>query len=114
MEFAFSPANPGFVGGQDGGLGSRHTPGAWPLGHVQAWLVGVATGREPARADSVDRLVRAAFVDGMLPEAWVRDGAELIPIRHWFGWPGAALGAFWLLDRRGTWDALAARRVGVS
>jgi hypothetical protein len=114
MEFAFSPANPGFVGGQDGGLGSGHTPGAWPLGHVQAWLAGVALGDAPAAAAALDRLQRAAFADGMLPEAWVCDGAELIPIRHWFGWPGAALGAFWLLDRRGTWDSLAARRVGVS
>lgn len=28
-------------------------------------------------------------------------------IRHWFAWPGAALGAFWLLDRRQAWAAIA-------
>jgi hypothetical protein len=103
MEFAFSPANPGFVGGKDGGLGSDHTPGAWPLGHIQAWLAGVAVGDRPAAAAALDRLQRAAFTDGMLPEASVREGAEMIAIRHWFAWPGAALGAFWLLDRRGAW-----------
>jgi hypothetical protein len=109
MEFAFSPANPGFVGGREGGLGSGHTPGAWPLGHIQAWLVGVAVGEKPAAAAALDRLKRVAFADGMLPEACVRAGAEMVPIRHWFAWPGAALGAFWLLDRRGAWDALAPR-----
>jgi hypothetical protein len=114
MEFAFSPANPGFVGGQEGGLGSGHTPGAWPLGHIQAWVVGLALGEEPAAAAALDRLKRAAFADGMLPEAYVRAGAEMIPIRPWFAWPGAALGAFWLLDRRGAWDALAARQPGIS
>jgi meiotically up-regulated gene 157 (Mug157) protein len=106
MAFAFSVANPGFVDGLDGGLGSRHTGGAWPLGHIQAWLVGRATGDSEAAMAALDRLQRAAFADGMLPEARVIDDGETIAIRHWFAWPGAALGAFWLLDRRQGWDAI--------
>jgi uncharacterized protein len=106
MAFAFSAANPGFVDGPEGGLGSRHTPGAWPLGHVQAWLVGRAMGNETAAIAALDRLRRAAFDDGMLPEARVVDGSATVAIRHWFAWPGAALGAFWLLDRRHAWEAV--------
>jgi hypothetical protein len=108
IEFAFSPANQGFVDGPDGGLGSRHTPGVWPLGQIQAWLVGRATGDEPTTASALERLERAAFTDGMLPEAIRSDEAGPSPVRQWFAWPGAALGAFWLLDRRGAWDVLAA------
>jgi meiotically up-regulated gene 157 (Mug157) protein len=106
MAFAFSVANPGFVDGPDGGLGSRHTPGAWPLGHIQAWLVGRAMGDEAATRAAIGRLQRAAFADGMLPEARAIDDGESIAIRHWFAWPGAAFGAFWRLDRRGAWDAI--------
>jgi hypothetical protein len=108
MAFAFSPANPGFVEGPDGGLGSRHTPGAWPLGHIQAWLVGRVMGDNGATTAALDRLQRAAFADGMLPEARVIDHGESIAIRHWFAWPGAALGACMLIDRR---SACAAFRV---
>ena len=110
MEFAFSPANPGYVRGPQGGLGSRHTPGAWPLGHIQAWLVGRAQGDGPATAAALERLEQAAFADGMFPEALVPDGAATSPVRHWFAWPGAALGAFTLLDRRQAWDTIAAVR----
>jgi len=106
MAFAFSPANHGFVDGPDGGLGSRHTPGAWPLGHIQAWLVSRAVGDSAATTAALDRLLRAAFADGMLPEARVIDHGESFAIRHWFAWPGAALGAFVLLDRRVAWDAV--------
>lgn len=108
MAFAFSEANPGFVGGRDGGLGSRHTPGAWPLGHIQAWLVGRAMGYETATATALDRLRRAAFDDGMFPEACVPDEMGPIQVRHWFAWPGAAFGAFWWLDERGSWETLRA------
>jgi hypothetical protein len=93
-----------------GGLGSRHTPGAWPLGHIQAWLVGRAQGDGPATAAALERLEQAAFADGMFPEALVPDGAATSPVRHWFAWPGAALGAFTLLDRRQAWDTIAAVR----
>jgi hypothetical protein len=106
VAFAFSPANSGFVDGPDGGLGSRHTPGAWPLGHIQAWLVGRAMGDNVATMAALDRLQRAAFADGMLPEARVIEDGERVAIRHWFAWPGAALGAFWLLDRRNAWGAV--------
>lgn len=108
MAFAFSGANAGFVDGPDGGLGSSHTGGAWPLGHLQAWLVGRATGDDAATTAALDSLQRAAFADGMLPEARLVDDGEAIAIRHWFAWPGAALGAFMLLDRRTAWDALRA------
>jgi hypothetical protein len=108
MAFAFSLANPGFVDGPGGGLGSRHTPGAWPLGHIQAWLVGRAMGDNVATTAALDRLRRAAFADGMLPEAVISDSGGSVPVRHWFAWPGAALGAFTLLDRRHAWDMIAA------
>ena len=107
--FAFSTENPGFVGGPAGGLGSRHTPGVWPLGHVQAWLAGRIVGDEAAAAGALARIVSAAFPDGMLPEAVVADGDAPVPIRHWFAWPGAAIGALWLLDQGPGLDTIAAR-----
>jgi hypothetical protein len=110
MAFAFSPANPGFVAGFEGGLGSRHTPGVWPLGLIQAWIFARAVGDDDAATAALDRLQRAAFADGMLPEARVLDSGGSVPVRHWFAWPGAALGAFTLLDRRHAWDMIAAVR----
>ncbi|HET9519838.1 MAG TPA: glycoside hydrolase family 125 protein [Candidatus Limnocylindrales bacterium] len=112
VEYSFSPANPAFVDGPEGGLGSAHTPGCWPLGLVQAWLVGRITGDEGAAAVALDRLQRAALRDGMLPETLVADGPAVVPVRHWFAWPGAALGAFWLLDRRDALGLLDARPPG--
>lgn len=108
MRYAFSSANPGMVAGSDGGLGSRHTPGVWPLGLIQAWLTSRIRGDEAGAAAALQRLESAAFQDGMLPEALVRDGDATIPVRHWFAWPGAALGALWLLDRDGRLEMLAA------
>jgi hypothetical protein len=49
---------------------------------------------------------RAAFADGMFPEARTPDSTEAV--RHWFAWPGAAFGAFWSLDQRDEWDLLRA------
>jgi hypothetical protein len=109
MAFAFSPANPGFVDGAAGGLGSRHTPGVWPLGLVQAWLVSRIRGDAVGAAVALERLDDAAFGDGMLPEAIVRDGGAAVPVRHWFAWPGAAFGALWLLDGASRLDVLEAR-----
>jgi meiotically up-regulated gene 157 (Mug157) protein len=91
MAFAFSSMNEGgYYPGPVGGLGSVHTPGAWPLGDVQEFLYARLIG-DPARAGAVlDRLVSTACWDGSLPEARdPNDGA--VRSRHWFGWPGAAL-----------------------
>jgi meiotically up-regulated gene 157 (Mug157) protein len=91
MAFAFSLANEGgYYSGPVGGLGSIHTPGAWPLGDVQEFLYARMT-RDTARAEAVmDRLATTACWDGSLPEA--RDPINgAVRSRHWFGWPGAAL-----------------------
>jgi meiotically up-regulated gene 157 (Mug157) protein len=45
---------------------------------------------------ALQRLIAAAFGDGMLPEAYDPDGSGSA-VRHWFAWPGSALGAL-LLD----------------
>jgi hypothetical protein len=101
MSFAFSDANPAWVGGRRPGLGSAHTPGAWTLGDVQAWIRARIerdpTGTEAAMA----RLEEMAFADGMLPEAYAEGDPR---IRHWFAWPGAALAALRLLDAAGALD----------
>lgn len=109
IDFAFSRANPGYVTARMGGLGSAHTPGAWTLGDIQGWLVARTIGDDAAAGASLERLVQAAFGDGMLPEAYQSSAESVTRIRHWFAWPGAALGAFWLLDRRGALELLAAQ-----
>jgi hypothetical protein len=109
MAFAFSPANPWCVPGQDGGLGSAHTPGPWTLGHVQAWMASSLRGDAAAARAALERLIAAAFADGMLPEVAAGRGRGAEPIRHWFAWPGAALGALALLSGR----ALLQARLGV-
>lgn len=91
MEFAFSPDNKdGFYPGEFGGLGSIHTPGAWPLGDVQE-LIYARLARDRPRFDQViDRLHATACWDGSLPEA--RHPATGEPLsRHWFAWPNCAL-----------------------
>lgn len=105
MDWAFSPANPGYVAGDQGGLGSRHTPGAWTLGDVQQWIVARTVGGEEAGRMALERLRAAAFDDGMLPEAYSAGGPD-IRIRHWFAWPGAAIGAFLVLDARGELESV--------
>lgn len=100
MRFALSEANPGHVPGRFGGLGSRHTPGTWPLGDIQTW-VAASLGGERARAvAAVSRLLRAATRDGLLPEAYDPRTGRLSS-RQWFAWPSATLGALWLLDSGG-------------
>lgn len=99
MDFAFSPRNPGWFGGRRHGLGSVHTPGPWPLGDVQAWIVARTAGDRWAADDALARVRDAAFVDGMLPEAYPNGGEE--PVRQWFAWPGAALAAVRILDADG-------------
>ena len=98
MDFAFSPANPGWVAGTRAGLGSAHTPGVWTLGDLQAWIHARATGDEPAVREAIARLRASALADGMLPEACDPDDGT--PIRLWFAWPGAAFAALSLADRR--------------
>jgi uncharacterized protein len=97
MAFAFGPQNPGWAGGRLPGLGSAHTPGAWTLGDVQAWISARARDDEAAADRAMRRIEAVAFADGMLPEAYATDDAE--PVRHWFAWPGAALAALRVLDR---------------
>jgi uncharacterized protein len=109
-DFAFSPRNPGWFAGRRSGLGSVHTPGPWPLGDVQAWIVARSVGDRGAADDALARLREAAFEDGMLPEAYPTEGEE--PIRHWFAWPGAVLAALRILDTNGRLEPMlrAARR----
>lgn len=86
---AFSPRNPSFFSGLHAGLGSLHTPGPWPLGHVQARLVARVLGDPAAEQGAVSALAAASYWDGALPEA--SDPATGEPIsRPWFAWPGAA------------------------
>jgi uncharacterized protein len=96
MRFAFGPANPGFAAGRRGGLGSLHTPGSWPLGHVQAWLAGRAAGEADTVAAAERSLAALALWDGALPEASdPRSGRPCS--RPWFAWPGATVSTL-LLD----------------
>ncbi len=93
MAFAFSSANEGMAEGRFGGLGSRHTPGAWPLGDAQELLWARVIGDEARCTRVLQRVHATAFPDGALPEA--RDPQTGAPIsRHWFAWPNAAL--FWV------------------
>jgi hypothetical protein len=91
MRFAFDPENPGYVDGPMGGLGSRHTPGTWTLGDIMGWVAFGLMGADEASEAALERLVRSAFTDGMLPEAYDPEGSGSA-VRHWFAWPGAALG----------------------
>lgn len=103
MSFAFSPANPGWSGGRLAGLGSAHTPGAWTLGDVQAWIRARLLGDHSEAQAALDRLELVAFSDGMLPEAYDAEGVGRV--RHWFAWPGAALAALRILDRQRRLDS---------
>ncbi len=96
VDVAFSARNPGYAAGPRGGLGSVHTAGAWTLGDVQRWIVARATGDADAAEEALQRLRDVAFLDGMLPEAYSATGHPDVRIRHWFAWPGAALGALLL------------------
>jgi hypothetical protein len=89
MRFAFSNANEAFARGARGGLGSLHTPGAWPLGRLQEWLVADATADRQWADMAADQLGAMSYWDGALPEA--NDPRTGQPIsRPWFAWPGAA------------------------
>jgi hypothetical protein len=92
MRFAFGEHNPAFCPGPFGGLGSHHTPGTWTLGDVQQWVVASLLGEPQVAERAIDRMLAVAGPSGLLPEAYdPATGGS--PIRHWFAWPGAALGA---------------------
>jgi hypothetical protein len=86
IDFAWSPANRGFVEGPHGGLGSVHTLHPWPLGDVQDLVVGRVL-RDRARVTRArDRLRAVTTWDGLLPEAYDENSAA-VASRHWFAWP---------------------------
>lgn len=90
MAFAFSPDNSGWTPGRYGGLGSDHTPGAWPLGDVQELAYRHAVGDVVGERLVTQRLLATAAWDGALPEARDPESGDVVS-RHWFAWPGAAL-----------------------
>lgn len=94
MNFAFSEANKGgFYGSpQDEfrGLGSVHTPSAWPLGDVQEILFAQLIGDETRKNHVIEKLAKVAQWDGGLPEAYDVKTGEVVS-RHWFAWSNAAL-----------------------
>ena len=95
MRFALGQANPGWSQGRWGGLGSAHTPGSWPLGDVQEWVVASLLGETGRAGRVLERLLAVAAPDGLLPETYDSDtGAWLA--RHWFAWPSAVLAALTL------------------
>jgi uncharacterized protein len=92
MRFAFDRANPGWSPGRWGGLGSAHTPGSWPLGDVQEWVVASLLGETGRAGRVLERLLAVAAPDGLLPETY-DSGTGAWLARHWFAWPSAALAA---------------------
>jgi uncharacterized protein len=89
MEFAFSPENKGgFYPGEFGGLGSVHTPHAWPLGDGQELLFSGLVGDSSRRDRVLCKLEQVVQWDGLFPEA-IHEERGTIESRHWFSWPGA-------------------------
>ncbi|HWC41465.1 MAG TPA: glycoside hydrolase family 125 protein [Actinomycetota bacterium] len=92
MRFAFDPANPGWSPGRWGGLGSAHTPGTWPLGDIQEWVVASLRGAGGRAERALGRLLAVAAPDGLLPETY-DSGTGRWLARPWFAWPGATVAA---------------------
>jgi uncharacterized protein len=92
MRFAFDRANPGWSPGRWSALGSAHTPGSWPLGDVQEWVVASLLGETGRAGRVLDRLLTVAAPDGLLPETYDSDTGAWLS-RHWFAWPSAVLAA---------------------
>jgi meiotically up-regulated gene 157 (Mug157) protein len=89
MEFAFSPENKGgFYPGEFGGLGSVHTPHAWPLGDGQELLFSCLVGDSTRQDQVLCKLKQVVQWDGLFPEA-IHEERGTIESRHWFSWPGA-------------------------
>ena len=99
MAFAQHADNRAFVQGPFGGIGSAHTPGTWTLGDIMRWVGAGAAGEHEAADGALQRLVDVAFDDGMLAEAYDPGGSGA-SVRHWFAWPGAALGVLVLEHAR--------------
>lgn len=91
LRFAWSAANEG--GSYAGRLGSVHTPGAWPLGDVQALVIAQATSNAALHDRALAQLRAAAQWDGSLSEA-VDPATSAVVSRHWFAWPGAAYACY--------------------
>lgn len=97
VAFAWSTENPGFFAGPYGSLGSRHAPGPWTLGDLQAWIVGMCTADRARLRQAWHRLRRVAFDDDLLCESY--DPHTGRPrTRAYFAWPGAAAAALLLGD----------------
>jgi len=92
MRFALDQTNPGWSPGRWGGLGSAHTPGSWPLGDVQEWVVTSLLGETSRAGRVLERLLAVAAPDGLLPETYDSDTGTWLA-RHWFAWPSAVLAA---------------------
>lgn len=98
VDAAFAATHDGFATGRLGGLGSVHTAGSWPLGHLQRLLVASAIGDGRSAEASRRALRRQAQWDGLLPEA--SDPNDGHPIsRPWFAWPGALAASAYLLPQ---------------
>lgn len=91
IDFAWSEANHG--GCYGGRLGSVHTPGAWPLGDVQALVVAQALNDSVRHEQAIAQLQAAAQWDSALSEA-VDPITNAVISRHWFAWPGAAYACY--------------------
>lgn len=95
MAFAFSTDNTAWTPGRYEGLGSDHTPGAWPLGDVQELAYRHAVSDFVRERQVLHRLVATAAWDGALAEARDPDSGAIVS-RHWFAWPGVALAYLYL------------------
>ena len=98
IEFAWSEANPGYIAGPFGGLGSLHTPHPWPLGDLQEIVVARLIGDRARERRATQRLGSVEAWDSTLPEAY-DEQSGIIASRHWFAWPNA-LRALLLSDPR--------------
>ncbi|GIM47942.1 hypothetical protein DNHGIG_34910 [Collibacillus ludicampi] len=89
MEFAFSPENKGgFYTGEFGGLGSVHTPHAWPLGDGQELLFSGLVEDSTRQDQVLCKLKQVVQWDGLFSEA-IHEERGTVESRHWFSWPGA-------------------------
>ena len=77
-----------------GGLGSRHTPGTWPLGDIMGWVAFGLMEEDELSEAALERLwvgLRRRHAGRGLRPRRLR-----VAVRHWFAWPGAALAALLL------------------
>jgi uncharacterized protein len=98
MEFGISAANSGgyYAGGMFEGLGSVHTPGAWPLGFFQMWRFGQLLGDRHREEVAWEKICGSMQWDGLFSEAVDQRG--FVTSKAWFCWPGAMIGSGLLQD----------------